>query len=74
MATGAEGGTLGTGVAVHLPIDFNGLSEWTEKKTEKSFSTLQAKEIHHTANNTGCGSMHISCMELDRHRIAVMND
>lgn len=34
VATGAEVGTLGTGVAVHLPINFHGLSEWKEKNKE----------------------------------------
>lgn len=34
MATGAEGGAVGAGVAVHLPVNYHGLSEW-EEKTEK---------------------------------------
>lgn len=57
VATGAEGGTLGTGVAVHLPINFHSLSEWKEKNTENY--------LQHKPNMMGCGSMQISCMEHD---------
>lgn len=62
MATGAEGGALGTGVAVHLPINFHGLSEWKEKNREND-STLKAKEIRRRPNNTGRGSMQTTCVE-----------
>lgn len=58
MATGAEGGTLGTGVAVHLPINFDGLSEWKEKNREN-----YEKKMQQSFNNKGCGSMQISSMD-----------
>lgn len=60
VATGAEGGSLGTGVAVHLPINFHGLSERKEENRQ-DYSTQSAKRDS-TANQTirGCGGVQIS--------------
>lgn len=72
VATGAEGGTLGTGVAVHLPINFHGLSEWKEKNREID-STQRAKDIQHKPNNKGCGSVQISGLERDSFKCQKLN-
>lgn len=41
MATGAEGGPLGAGMAVHLPVNFHDLSEWKEKNKENDSTQNQ---------------------------------
>lgn len=65
VATGAEGGTLGTGVAVHLPINFHGLSERKEKNRENVSTQESRKRFSGKPNNKGCGSVRISFLEHD---------
>ena len=38
---------MGTGVAVHLPINFDGLSEWKEKNRENYEKKMQQKPNNH---------------------------
>lgn len=45
MATGAEVGTLGPGVAVHLPINFHGLSEWKEKNRDHDSTHKKQRDV-----------------------------
>lgn len=62
VAIGAEGSTRGTGVAVHLPINFQGLSGCEEKKKENY--SAKKEEIQHKPNMMGIG-----WMEHDSNRI-----
>lgn len=48
VATGAEGHTLGAGVAVHLPIYFHGLSEWKEERKQRLYSKQSQRDSTQT--------------------------